>query len=124
MKGESIDTRFELYDKAFNFFSLSPIIGNGIGSFGLLLTGNESSTTPHNIVLEILSELGIIGFIIFSTFSLVLFLENRGRFLFKMLALFTVLNILKSYGFHDLRLMFGILAVAIAYNNLDDRVSR
>jgi hypothetical protein len=48
--------RHELYHFAINQFRIRPIVGHGYGAIDYL--GNKY---PHNIVLEILSETGIIG---------------------------------------------------------------
>lgn len=59
--------RLSYWVSALEYWSRSPLIGNGIGSFSnLYLSGYEiAGTQPHNILLEILTELGIIGLILF-----------------------------------------------------------
>jgi O-antigen ligase len=54
--------RFEYYSKAVEFWLRSPIVGNGIASFSLLDLGFERpGTHPHNIFLQMLSDLGLVG---------------------------------------------------------------
>ncbi len=62
--------RLSYWSNAIVFWSSSPLIGTGIGSFSsLYLQGREvPGTHPHNIVLEILSETGLIGFFLFLFF--------------------------------------------------------
>ncbi len=62
--------RLNYWSNAIVFWSSSPLIGTGIGSFSsLYLQGREiPGTHPHNIVLEILSETGLIGFLLFLFF--------------------------------------------------------
>ncbi|WDW10071.1 O-antigen ligase family protein [Priestia aryabhattai] len=57
-------SRSHLYKHALDYFYHSPIWGNGLGSFGYMLNGFDIRDYPHNIFLETLSELGLIGFII------------------------------------------------------------
>jgi O-antigen ligase len=54
--------RFDYFATAIEMWQRSPIIGNGIASFSLLYQGFErAGSYPHNIVLEVLSELGVVG---------------------------------------------------------------
>jgi O-antigen ligase len=59
--------RLSYWSEALHYWSTSPLIGTGIGSFSsLYLDGREiPGTHPHNIVLEILSETGLIGLLLF-----------------------------------------------------------
>lgn len=59
--------RLSYWLSALEYWSRSPLIGTGIGSFSsLYLSGREiAGTQPHNILLEILTELGIIGLLLF-----------------------------------------------------------
>ena len=61
----NFDTRSELYDMAINAFYDSPIYGNGLGSVWWTV-GYYS----HNIFLDILSETGLIGFLVFSLIAI------------------------------------------------------
>ena len=54
--------RFVTYSAALTFWLQAPILGNGIGSFSIMLLGEERpGSYPHNIVLEILCSLGLVG---------------------------------------------------------------
>lgn len=54
--------RFRYYAAALQFWLQSPVIGNGIASFSLMFAGFEQvGAQPHNIVLEMLTELGLVG---------------------------------------------------------------
>jgi O-antigen ligase len=57
-------SRFNLFKIAFNYFTTHPLLGNGIGSFGYLFSGYDIRLYPHNIILEVISELGILGFLL------------------------------------------------------------
>lgn len=67
--GEDITSgRSLLYDYAFKLFNDTPIFGIGWREFrelsGGILSSNRGSH-PHNIYLQLLTELGIVGFILF-----------------------------------------------------------
>lgn len=66
----SLDERYIAYRLVFSNIDFKILFGNGIGDFGNLLTGKDSTAYPHNIFLEILYELGLFFLIIF--FSILL----------------------------------------------------
>ena len=81
--------------KSLKLFIEKPLIGHGIKSFRikcenyeLFIERNEKkhtacSTHPHNLIMELLSEQGIIGFTLFFTLFFILFkksLQNHGFF--------------------------------------------
>lgn len=54
--------RFVTYSAALAFWLQAPILGNGIGSFSIMLLGVERpGALPHNMILEILCSLGLVG---------------------------------------------------------------
>ena len=55
----SVQERFELYNSAFNDFINNPLLGVGTGNSG------GGIGFPHNIILEVASELGTLGLVIF-----------------------------------------------------------
>jgi len=81
--------------KSLKLFIEKPLIGHGIKSFRIKCDNYElfierdekkhraCSTHPHNLIMELLSEQGIIGFILFFTFFFILFkksFQNHGFF--------------------------------------------
>jgi O-antigen ligase len=56
----NVITRIEIYKVALMRFFNSPLIGSGLGKF---IVGTKSY--PHNLFLELLAEIGIIGFALF-----------------------------------------------------------
>ena len=114
--GESINGRLVLISQAFKiiFSSFSNFLfGAGIGSFGILTIGKDIRYYPHNFILEIWSELGLIGLIIF--LLIVFFSIRKVRISFNDLNIFPVLyillNFLKSGSLADMRILFTILAI-------------
>lgn len=117
----SLNTRLEMYDYSFNqpFESFVTLIfGNGIGSFGLLYNNIDARAYPHNILLEIFFELGLIGLF----FGLLIFLVTVKKFNFKknvfsILILFVFLNAMKSSNLTDSWILFSFIgASSITYS--------
>jgi O-antigen ligase len=68
--------RVVYWPAALRFWAAAPVVGQGIGSFSTLLYGLEvPGTHPHNFVLQILAELGIVGLLLF---GLLLWRAGRG----------------------------------------------
>jgi hypothetical protein len=105
-----------IFDNAVNF-----LFGSGIGSFGVLYEGIDGRQYPHNVILEISFELGIIGVILFVVLLLLYFKKLRHNLNFILIYLFLFLNSLKSYSLIDSRVMFGILSVLLVYHTLQQK---
>ena len=61
----NVNIRLRIWKDALNKFKKNPVLGSG---FGISYHDNISGKTwvhPHNIILEVLTELGIVGFCIF-----------------------------------------------------------
>lgn len=61
---QSINSRIEAYSVAWRMFKENPLTGSGLGSFNGSNYGSEIGRIikyPHNIILELLCELGLIG---------------------------------------------------------------
>ena len=84
--------RSNLFSQSIDAFLESPVIGNGIGSIFFYL-----HTYSHNLFLDILSETGLIGLIIF-TIVFVIFIRKI-IILFKQGSLYRLLTILFVCGF-------------------------
>ena len=56
----------ELYQAArlFEFLPQAPVFGHGAGSWPVLWRGFDRHDTPHNMVLEVLVETGIVGLVL------------------------------------------------------------
>lgn len=66
--GGSWAIRLNLFRSAIDVFIHNPIIGVGTGGWSYEYYGFDTRDYPHNIFLEIASELGIIGLIVFCLF--------------------------------------------------------
>jgi O-antigen ligase len=108
----SVTGRQAGYKSAINEYYKSPILGIGVGNSSILpepvIDNGEVFTrgTINNEYLEILSETGIIGFLIFLAFALLLIVE-----------LFQVYKTKNTEGKIGLVALFlGIVAIFIQYN--------
>lgn len=114
-KGGSVNTRVEHLYHAIEMISDKPIFGFGIGSFGMHNYGVDARAYPHNIILELWSEAGLIGLTLFLAFLLSCMLVSKNPLYGSILVVYGLLNALKSYGFEDLRVFFCFIAIAIAF---------
>jgi hypothetical protein len=57
--------RIMFYEGALEFWTRAPFFGIGLGGFGPLMFHLDGRFYPHNIVLQILSELGLVGLALF-----------------------------------------------------------
>ena len=99
MEGQSTTIRLELYSLSRELFFQNPILGVGTGGFSQL---SGSGGYPHNIFLEILSENGLVGIMIFLAFISLITIYGT-----KLIALFT------SYS-TEFRQKIALMVLAIA----------
>lgn len=62
--GSSAATRVSFFEAAWLQWMERPLFGNGVGSWPLIALGLDVRGYPHNIILEVLSELGLVGLIL------------------------------------------------------------
>lgn len=86
--------------------------GKGIGSFGILYTGEDSRQYPHNVFLEVWFELGIFFLILFVIFIVFPFLLKR-KTIFKVFIFYFLLNALKSGDLPGLWLLFFFIGLLV-----------
>jgi len=65
LKSENVVTRFEYWKQTWNIFANHPVIGVGIGNGRIEHEGIGFLSVSHNVVLSILSEYGVVGFLLF-----------------------------------------------------------
>ena len=118
-KGDSITDRFELISFTIDKVAQSPIFGYGFGSFSEEYIGVDGRYYPHNIFLEILFELGLIGLVFFALFLLTLFirLDLKKAACYVILALPPFFNSLKSLELTEHRLLFFCFGLFLCLSN-------
>jgi len=118
--GDSFLARLDLYKSSLKAFYENPIIGLGIGGFSVYYFGVDHRSYPHNMILEIGSELGILGltsYFFLLVFCLAYLLNLRkkyirkGKYYFFLIAILTVfifmfLNTMASGDINDNRVFF------------------
>ena len=81
------------------------LFGKGIGSYMLEISGFDGRGYPHNIILEIWFEMGLIGlffFLVFFCFSFLFKISKESKTSW-IVFLFIILNLLKSNSLVDIR---------------------
>jgi len=111
--GMSVNPRVKYIEESIRYMSDRPFFGYGIGSYSYITTGIDQRGYPHNIILEVWFELGIIGLFALLFFLVGFFIKliRDGQAIQWILYLYVLLNALKSSGLTDLRILFGILAM-------------
>lgn len=71
--GASANGRIERFSVAWDVFKEHFVFGGGLGSFPIFYNETDIGDYPHNIVLEIMAEFGLIGLSIFSLFFFLTF---------------------------------------------------
>ena len=108
--------RLPIWHEALRIISEHPVIGTGVQTF--TLAAYETTSAPHNFVLGILAELGLVGFALYSGILICAFLytlqqpRNAAVLWLAVLAVW-VLNAL-THNFEDRKitwLLFGLIAV-------------
>lgn len=90
--------RFNYYAAAYQHWLDAPIIGHGVSSFSNLYFGREiRGTHPHNIVLQLLVEYGIVGLVLFLGFCWVALRRVTLRRMREDLLLATLVMLLMTF---------------------------
>ena len=112
--------RLDRFAAAIGLWSQSPLFGHGIGSFSVLAGFGDMRAYPHNLILEILAELGLVGLGLFLA-MLVYALRGLGplavlrrdpwRILVLMFFANVFLNAMVAGDIPDNRIVFGVLGL-------------
>lgn len=125
-RGISAATRITLYREAIELWANSPIWGTGTGQFGIAVTGEDIRLYPHNILLELGAETGIIGVLVFLSMIGFAFAKgvdclHRGKGATKTVtryllvaAFFALLNAMISGDINDNRVLFTLVGLLAA----------
>lgn len=122
-KGDkSLEERYELLFFSKDLFLQNPVLGIGLGSFGIAYNGIDQRYYPHNILVEILVEQGLIGFFLFMLFfvGFIIFIFKKLYYsrdpifyILSSLILYEMLNALKSSSIIEHRLLFALFGLCI-----------
>jgi O-antigen ligase len=121
--GSSALQRWDYYQHAVKLIKIFPLFGQGTGSFGLSYLGEDIRVYPHNILLELWAENGIISVVFFlimiavtfgKTIVKLLTIKGREREISKSLltlGCFMFFNSMFSGDINDNRILFTFLAL-------------
>lgn len=102
---------------------VKPLIrGHGFGSYMHFKAGMDKRGYPHNIILEVWFELGLLGLIPFLALLGLLLrrMGKHGQWVFLAGSVLFLLNAMKSYSIVDLREMYGLMALGAFVIEGDD----
>jgi O-antigen ligase len=110
------------FSVALDVIAQAPLVGVGLGGYGMAGYEMEENIYPHNLLLEAFAEAGVVGLVLFVAAMAVVVVSGwrarhdprvAGYF---VLVLFLMLNYMKSGGFvgaRDLYLFTGVLAARL-----------
>lgn len=113
--GNSVNTRLnyisfsldKISSEVSNFF-----FGMGVNSYGILSTGKDIFSHPHNIFLEIFFEIGLLGLIFFiALFCLFFYYIFKHERELLPVFIYLVLNAMKSSSYVQSRILFGMIGI-------------
>lgn len=117
----NVRTRFVLWDIAWDLFERSPLTGVGMGDFTAeaekLLADREVRTTAdsHNVYLHVLATRGLVGFLPFVFFWIVLYRE-----LFRLKNRLPRGSLDHAYVVGAIAVTVAVMVGALTENNVDD----
>lgn len=126
--GTSLSGRFNRFETALQMIIDNPLFGQGVGSFSYKYGGITASEYPHNIFLEVISEMGIIGLagllflIIYVIYRYNKIDINKSYEIMKMsvtillITLFLFLSVNSSGDLIENRIFFAILGLMISFS--------
>jgi O-antigen ligase len=119
--GSSIGARFDLFSLATQMFMDRPLLGNGTGAFAAYTTthvGLLQYTYPHNDLLQLAAEFGIVGAGLFVLLVAVALLRRvpatAAWASTKVVLVFTCVYSLASGDIYGDRLMWGLLVLVLS----------
>lgn len=111
----SFGSRLEQWHHAQSLFLSNPVFGIGLGNFHLNTNSGYESPYPHNFILEILAEHGIVGFLLF--LGLFTHLMGRTDSVGRYTGLFFICVLLVSGDLAYLRMPFLVLYFGVLVRN-------
>ena len=118
--GVSAGLRLEYYLASISFWCENPIWGHGIGSWPLLMGIGDIRAYPHNIIFEIMAELGLTGLLLFLFMLFWALLALKPYYLLRsdplkilvvMIFCNTLTNALISGDIPDNRILFAVIGL-------------
>ena len=120
--GDSASARMQMYSQALDIWAEHPIFGAGIGGWPVLSGWGDQRMYPHNMILEVLSEFGIVGLALWGlpfAYALYKFIHRHivGQDMWKILVLMvfanTMINAMLSGDITDNRIVFAAMGLCL-----------
>ena len=119
-RSTSVFVRLQLIQTSMELIENNILIGSGFGSFGQVGMHSDMKDHPHNILLEIWSEMGVVGLTSFTSiiaaFLYLLFInldKNEMSEILFLIFVFVFLNNLKSSYLGEAKELFAWMGIAI-----------
>jgi O-antigen ligase len=115
-KGDSVNSRVYMISNALIHINDNIFFGTGVGSFGIEVYGQDFRAYPHNVLLEIWFESGIIPVLLFLLLFLwlLVYLFKHDEHLIFYLMIYLFLNINKSSSLEEARLFFLLTGFSVS----------
>jgi O-antigen ligase len=119
--GTSAGERLHNWESALDIISRAPVVGQGIGGWPIAMRRIDVRGYPHNIIIETLTEGGVIGFLLLGTAMLFglrslcsrnVYDDNRGLLVY-LLFVNTLINAQVSGDLSDNRLLFATIGLMV-----------
>jgi O-antigen ligase len=117
--GESTGRRIEHLFTSIAAFDSSPFIGIGLANYGLFMEGYHNESYPHNFILEILVENGLLGGLPFLVCVGLIFIKSTGNKTWSLL-LYVFVCLLMSYSYASSNEFYFTLTLAIIFTGINN----
>jgi O-antigen ligase len=130
--GASAATRLAYYNQSLDYWKQNFLFGSGIGSWPILHNGVDVNNYPHNIFLEIGTELGLMGIVLFIVMHVYLIKALHGAnkkfysfsLMITSILIFYFINTLVSGDVNENRYYFAFLGISVfIVKNFNQRVT-
>jgi O-antigen ligase len=118
--GTSVSTRTEYYVASNQLWLIKPLLGHGLGSWPILIGLPDMYAYPHNMIFEIMVELGLtglflFGFVLFRAFKGFIRSKYYKSIFFRIVILMMFVNAFMGAMFsgdlNDNRIIFALLGL-------------
>ena len=128
--GESVAVRVALFGRAWEAFVDQPLVGVGTGGFEIVMATPdiEGDDYPHNLVLHVASDFGVLGLAMLGLFGAMTLVRWRPdsniAVALGVTVAFLLLNAMVSNGIYENRMLWGTWLVLLARPPIPTPVQR
>ena len=116
--GDSAARRVEHIYTSVAAIQSSPAVGVGFANYGLFMAGYHDDSHPHNFVLEVLAENGLLGSLPFLVCVGLIFIKSIGNKVWPLL-LYVLICLLMSYSYASSNELYFALTLAIIFTQFE-----